>query len=139
VKQVYQTRFGGDKAPKEKQGNCAQACIASLLELPLEEAFDISKYDDDNFHDHLTVWLNKRGYHMVCFPYLDINNQPLKLPGYYIVGGNQEVSGVKHVEIAFNGKIIHDPLFPDGRISVIKPTEVWIIYPLNPVKLGALS
>jgi hypothetical protein len=136
---VYQTRFGGENSPKEKQGNCAQACIASLLELLLEETFDITLYDDRDWYDHLANWLHQRGYHMICFPYLDVDNKPLKLPGYYIVGGKQKASGTKHVVIASNGELVHDPLFPDGGISEIEPTEIWLIYPLNPVRLVNLK
>jgi hypothetical protein len=135
MKKVYQNRFGGEAAPVEKRGNCAQACIASILELPLEETFDISAYGDDEFYDCLTGWLNKKGYHMICFPYLDIHNQPLRLPGYYIIGGTQLASGVKHVEVAYNGEIVHDPVSPNF-ISVIEPKEIWLIYPLNPIEIG---
>jgi len=138
MKPVYQTRFGGEYALPEERGNCAQACIASILELNLEDSFDISQYGDGDFYDELTTWLNKKGYHMICFPYLDINNKPLKMPGYYIVGGTQKASGIKHVEVAFNGEIIHDPVSLNF-ISVIEPTEIWLIYPLNPVKLGSIS
>ena len=134
MKKIYQTRFGGEHS--DSKGNCAQACIASILELNLTETFDISEYGDDEFYDILTAWLNERGYHMICFPYLDRDGIPLKLPGYYIVGGIQVTSGIKHVEVAFNGNIIHDPISPDF-ISVIWPTEIWLIYPLNPTKIGA--
>jgi hypothetical protein len=135
MKKVYQTRFGGENAPPEKRGNCAQACIASILELNLDDAFDISQYGDDVFYDEITKWLNDKGYHMICFPYLDIHNLPLKLPGYYIIGGTQKASGIKHVEVAFNGEIVHDPVSPIF-ISEIIPTEIWLIYPMNPVKIG---
>lgn len=130
MKKIYQTRFGGANAAPEQRGNCAQACIASILELTLEDTFDISQYSDDDFYDNLTKWLNQRGYHMICFPYLDIHNQPLKLPGYYLVGGTQVSSGVRHVEVACNGEIIHDPISPNF-ISTIEPSEIWLIYPLT--------
>jgi hypothetical protein len=73
---------------------------------------------------------------MICFPYLDIENKPLELPGYYIVGGTQIKSGVKHVEVAFNGRIVHDPITPYA-ITTIEPSEIWLIYPLNPVCIGS--
>jgi hypothetical protein len=130
---VYQTRFGGETAPPEQQGNCAQACIASILEMGLDDVIDISKYGDNDFYDKLCEWLMARGYYMICFPFEDRDGKPLRLPGYYIVGGTQVVSGAKHVEVAFNGEIIHDPISPDF-ISKIQPTEIWLIYPLNPVK-----
>lgn len=129
MKKVYQTRF-----TIQDKGNCAQACIASILELELNEAFDVSQYGDEEFYDALCTWLLERGYYMICFPYLGRDNKPLKLPGYYIIGGEQVTSGVKHVEVAYNGEIIHDPISPNF-ISEIFPTEIWLIYPLNPVSV----
>jgi hypothetical protein len=38
MKPVDQTKFG------RLAGNCMQACIASILEIPIEEAFDSSPY-----------------------------------------------------------------------------------------------
>jgi len=137
MNKIYQNRFGGANAPDGKKGNCVQACIASILELNLEDTFDITQYGDGDFYDVLTAWLNKRGYHMICFPYLDRDNKPLNLQGYYIIGGTQITSGIKHAEVAFNGEIIHDPISPNF-ISQIQPFEIWLIYPMNPVKIGAV-
>jgi len=135
MKRVYQTRFGGESAPPEHQGNCAQACIASILELDLDDVIDITKYDDDIFFDKLREWLMDRGYFLMCISSHDWDGKPMRLPGYYIVGGPQVSSGVKHVEVAYNGEIIHDPISPNF-ISRIDPKEIWLIYPLNPVKIG---
>lgn len=34
---VFQTKFGGSKSSKEEKGDCMAACIASILELSLED------------------------------------------------------------------------------------------------------
>jgi len=43
---VTQTIAGGPDAPPEKQGNCFAACIASILELPLDRAPHYVMHED---------------------------------------------------------------------------------------------
>ena len=57
MKRVDQTIFTGDK--EGRFGNCFQACVASILELPLEEVPHFCAEDD--WWGLLTRWLYKRG------------------------------------------------------------------------------
>jgi hypothetical protein len=42
-RRVFQTRFGGAEALPEEKGDCFQACVATLLGIPLEDAFDANE------------------------------------------------------------------------------------------------
>ncbi len=60
MKPTFQTRFGGKNAPDDQKGNCWQAALASVLELPLEETLDISLLSDeydDHWQDKVNEWL----------------------------------------------------------------------------------
>ena len=59
---VNQTCFGGKDAPLEQQGNCFQACVAMVLQIPLEEAFDSRNIQDDgDWVGEFNKWLERYG------------------------------------------------------------------------------
>lgn len=64
MKPVIQTRLS-----KETSGNCLQASIASLLELPLDHVPNFSELyrDLDRFHATLAGWLGQRGWKLQCY------------------------------------------------------------------------
>ncbi len=124
---VYQTRYGGEKAPLEKRGNCVQAGIASILEMKRDDVLDISQDESDDWYESLQDWPQARGFNLVCFPYLATGGSPLRLPGYYMVGGKHIATGIEHVQVALNGELIHCPLSPD-RIAPMEPDTCWLIY-----------
>ncbi len=55
MKPVSQTLFG------DKIGNCFAACIASLLELPINEVPNFCAYPADSWTEKLDEWLAARG------------------------------------------------------------------------------
>ena len=59
MKPVDQTRFGSP------DGNCFAACVASLLEIPLEEAPNLMNLDE--WYRAFEVWLRPRGLYPVGF------------------------------------------------------------------------
>ena len=61
---IYQDRFGGNDAPIEQRGNCFQACVAYVLQIPLEEAFDHTFLNDDEWLDEFNKWLEQ--YNLGC-------------------------------------------------------------------------
>ncbi|MCH6575571.1 MAG: hypothetical protein IH795_10285, partial [Bacteroidetes bacterium] len=57
---VNQTKFGGSDAPIEEQGDCFRACLASILELALDEVFDdksqgLGKYAKEDLKNALAA------------------------------------------------------------------------------------
>ncbi len=132
MKPVYQTKFGGLSAPPSEQGNCLQACLASLLEIPLEEAFDVRPYDDGCWAGPLNKWLAQFGLHFMSVLY----NPEFEYPGYTLLGGNHKASGIPHVQVCYNGEMVHDPL-PNG--CELDPKEVWLFCVLDPSKQKAIK
>ena len=101
---VYQTDFGCGR------GNCLQACIASILELPLEDVPHFSLEEEwrearDNFLKQFDLYMievdaeacRKIGHHLY---------------GYHIIAGpapGQPYDGLWHAVVGYNGEIVHDP------------------------------
>lgn len=109
---VYQTKFGGNDAPLEEQGNCFQACVASILELPIEEAFDCRSYADNGWFDEFNKWLSK--YDLGCIAFDHSIEKPLacsEIKGYAIMECKSETlyHGERHVVIIKDGSLVHDP------------------------------
>ena len=111
MKRVYQTRFGGADAPQAEQGNCMQACIASILEIPLEEAFDTTLYPDETWFDKFNEWL--AGYQLACVYFESSKEHPIRcteILGYHI---NEVWSGslknTKHAVVCHNDRLVHNP------------------------------
>lgn len=116
MKPVFQTRFGAENAPPEQQGNCMAACVASLLELSLE---DVPDFRPDTWWLTLVEWLRARG--LDAF-YVEIPHERARevqpsayvSPGTYYIGGGLTARGTGHVCVYFADRMVHDPL-PGGR------------------------
>lgn len=87
------------------------ACVASILEITLEEIPDIR---GDDQYGLLCLWLAGRGYGIV-----DIAFKPRIKPkdgtlvawgqGYYIGGGKSPRGDFDHAVVMCSGGIVHDP------------------------------
>jgi len=102
-------------------GNCHQACLASLLELPLEEVphfFDKGVFEDTE--DGLKaqdIWLAAQGYGWVELPCTgdslkDALNFAAKYgsKGHYILVAESK-KGCGHSVVCKGNKIVHDPSY----------------------------
>ncbi|OGP46220.1 MAG: hypothetical protein A3K30_03875 [Deltaproteobacteria bacterium RBG_13_51_10] len=111
---VYQDKFG-------EEGNCFEACLASILEIKLERIPTIMK---GNWLRTANVWLKENfnlGLLGVFLP--SLSNPPLPMDGalqslfdvgvFYIVTGKGP-RGLDHACVADSGKIVHDP-HPSGE------------------------
>jgi hypothetical protein len=56
---VTQTLFG------KPDGNCFAACVASLLDLPLEVVPNVMRHED--WYARFNWWLKRRGMYLCCF------------------------------------------------------------------------
>jgi hypothetical protein len=101
-----------------KIGDCYRACIASILELNIEDVPHFMIQEPRQRIKSLLQFLGEYGYTLysveglVDYTYPDEND-------YYIVSGiSPKDSKIKHAVIGYNGKIVHDP-HPDksGIIS----------------------
>lgn len=139
MKPVYQTRFGGIDTPQEEQGNCFQACVASVLELPLEEAFTNIPYEQVNggkpgeWFDKFNEWLARYGLGCIAID-VDKDNPPAysTLLGYHIAQVDSVTlrHGDAHVVVIYNGEVVHDPN-PNAE-SLGKMRGYYLFVTLNP-------
>lgn len=112
-------------------GNCFNACIASILELPLRDVAQILPRDTP-YWSAWHNWLEGRGleleYHLA-------DDQPKGWaiacgPGFrtYPEGHDRAGEPIQHATVAFNGEILHDP-FPGGK-GLKSISYFWALEPL---------
>lgn len=112
---VYQTMTVGN----DGAGNCFNACVASILELPLREVCDVLPTYDGNYWGEWKKWANARG--------LEINFWSPRRgapKGFAIASGQggrvypegHDKAGqpILHAAVVFNGELAHDP-FPCAK------------------------
>ena len=119
MRRVFQTKFGGPDAPVEEQGDCMQASLATLLGIPLEEAFDFRKATAEQkrptgWWTAFIGWCHERGWHPL------ILTQPL--PGVLGMAGVQshrlfDADGrpLGHQVVVRGTEVVHDPAAPFGE------------------------
>lgn len=131
MKPVFQTL----PAPEGK-GNCLQACIASILELPLETVPHFALwYDEPDWHEKLNKWLiGTAGIYEVTVAagsmYLET------IHGYALLNGLSE-RGVMHSVVIKDGVIVHDP-YPNGN-GIVTPESYGLFVSAAPEKLVPLE
>lgn len=103
MRPVHQTKFG------RPDGNCFAACVASVFEIPIEDAPDLSAGEQRGLHWLQVVqeWLAPRG-----LWYCDVKFDGILPLGYHLIGG-MGPRGLPHSVVGCNGKMVHDP-HPDG-------------------------
>ena len=96
-------------------GDCQRACIASLLELDINEVphFHESGKEDD-FHRSLNQFLGERGLVCIAFKFgsglvfEDLVSLPDPIDCYHMIYGYSS-RGVFHAVVGLNGEVVHDP------------------------------
>lgn len=129
MKPVFQTSFGS------KKGNCQAACVASILEIPIE---DVPCHAGDAWFLKWETWLGGRGLSVVSFNFdggvgLDFVKYFFG-EGFYIVAGlsprarkDGHPADMFHAVVYQGGKLVHDPHPAGGGVLDIR--EVDIIVP----------
>lgn len=124
MKPVMQTKTA------EGEGNCFNACVASLLEIEI---------------DTIPEWEEKPGWSLEFEKWLSARfrmypiwiNRPFSLRpfGYYILSGKSPRGEDHHSIVMFNGEFSHDP-FPGGGDSLETALEstadVCVLVPIDP-------
>ena len=136
---VDQTHFSGKDAPLEEQGNCFQACVATVLQIPLEEAFDIRGVQDEgDWVGEFNEWLKQYG--LGCIYIFSSEENPIKtteFKGLCIAECMSETlyQGERHVVVMHNHfEVLHDPN-PNAKGRIGNFQGVYIFVPLEPYKL----
>ncbi|RQO65095.1 hypothetical protein DBR40_24805 [Pedobacter sp. KBW01] len=113
MKPVFQDKFvkyALDGITKIERGNCFPACIASLVEVPLNQVPNIEElYDCYAWFEVLCAWLEHKGfsYEISTKEECEASNE------YYMVSGQSPRGNFNHIVIYKNGTLAHDP-HPDG-------------------------
>lgn len=129
MKKVMQTSFG------YPHGNCHAACVASILELPLEDMPVIKPGSVSTFWQEWEEYLNGIGYATITITIRD----GFVAKGWQILGGKsprglvtEEGKPVYHSVVGKDGELVHDPnpcgLFFGGNVA----EEVTILYRMDP-------
>ena len=130
MKPVKQTLFGG--VDDEIKGNCFQAVLASLLELPLDEVPHFCQLcSDEDYWTEISRWLMPRGYLYMCIEQIIVDKYApflLQTGHYYIVSGDGP-RGHKHNCIACKGKIVFDPHPSNDGLVTIDNYEFLLKWP----------
>jgi len=114
---VYQTIFGG------KEGNCFQAALASIMELPLKDVPHFMLYDDDNWWEKYENWAKQFGLQPIG---IDPGGE-WKPRGWHLILGGSPRGDFDHCIVGFAGKPVHDP-YPNGKCELndIKSYEFFV-------------
>ncbi len=134
---VYQTRFGGKDSPVYGQGNCFQACVATVLQIPLEEAFNHASYTDDEWFAEFNKWLEQ--YDLGCIFIEMSEEKPVGttiIQGIHIAELKSETlyHGVSHaVVMRGHFELFHDPNPNAKELGDLQ--GVYVFVPLEPYKL----
>lgn len=85
-------------------GNCLSACIASILEIPIESIPTFATSLRSTQLHQVREWLDTLGYRLIFLP----SGFNMNFPGYYIAGGPSK-RGVSHAIVMHGPNVIHDP------------------------------
>ncbi len=121
---VQQDRVGAD-------GNCLSACLASILELPLQMVPDFAAETDgdEEFLRAVNRWLGRKGLN-----YRQVPLGPVPPVGWHTLEGVSPRGG-QHAVVARDGVIRHDPHPQDGTgRGLAKPDRWGLVEPLGRAK-----
>jgi hypothetical protein len=116
MKPVYQTIF------KPPLGNCLQACLASLFELPLANVPNFMEAKD--WWDEYCNWMVEN--HALQPLALDATTGDWLPRGWHMIQGKSPRGDYDHIVVGHDGRIVHDP-FPNGDpLEDIKYYDVFV-------------
>jgi len=126
---VDQDRFG------DPDGNCLQACLATLLDLDIG---DVPHFTGEDWRARMGAWLRTRGLWALAFsPPAGTLEETARwldetVPGYAIVSG-QTPRGLLHATVWYAGELVHDP-HPD-RAGLLSVEDVLVLVPVDPAEV----
>lgn len=123
-------------------GNCLQACLASLLGLPLDAVPHFAAIKDGDgevegkrrWFLELERWLVGRGLGVAVWYFEDGRGDWYASPGTLFLGSGQSPRGdYAHVVVVDDRwRVVHDP-HPSRAGLGGHPRELWLLYRLDPV------
>ena len=145
---VQNCRIGGDMKPvicqvrhdpPQSYGDCARACVASILELPPEKVPHwFANEDGFEANKEMREWLSLKGYMLSYFALQ--SGMTLEAVLNYVDEWYGDIefillaetrSGGDHAVVCQSGKIIHDPAWYKTAIIGPHSSGMWIIMMLT--------
>lgn len=117
--EVTQTRLG-------REGNCQQAVLSSIFEVPLERVPDFV-HEYDPWWDAMAEWiLEEFGVWPLTLNAQSCRNSEIdwKPPGYHVIAGDGP-RGYRHATVGYMGVIVWDP--HPSRDGLLTEDE-WTVY-----------
>jgi hypothetical protein len=135
MKPVMQTHLGRGPAFGEPHGNCLQASLASVFELPLEQVPHFVIEPEETWWSTLQAWSRARfGLDVLAFPASKADGWTPD--GFHLVTG---YAPTPHATVGYRGRVVHDPhpsqapgqtkLHEDGRLW-------WMFMAINPAQFS---
>jgi hypothetical protein len=132
MKKVYQTIFG------VPNGNCFQACIASILECELKDLPNFMEDGPDSFGGNLKEWESVMPFKLFDVRFDNEESRDFSIKDLVLIATIDKMYGDDraHSVIMKNGKIIHDPMPGDKRSNrkISEPIYYTIFIPKEPQK-----
>lgn len=122
LQKIYQTTFKAEVGDSEA-GNCMAACVASILEIPLDHVPNFAQYE--NWVDILTTWFFTQKY------VVEVDDKP-RQDLYSLVGGPSPRGSWGHAVVFYGDEMVHDP-HPsgDGIVGELTDFDFWYFIPLS--------
>lgn len=151
---VDQTRFGHTAPLTEAPGNCFAACIASILELRLDQVPDESaNWKEGMTHDDswplyfnaISIWLRERGYFYIEVPTPQLYIQAASWKEFdvynIIAGPSPRNPEIYHAVVGKGVKLVHDPHPSRDYILSIdgKPWYFGFLLPIDASKMSYMG
>lgn len=114
---IDQTTFG------EGLGYCFSACVASILELPIEEVPFFGA--DELWWTRFAEWLEARNLYAICLKHR-LGRAPV---GYHILSGKSPRGEFMHSVVAKGEDIVHDP--HPSRATILDRVDCIVIVPMD--------
>lgn len=111
---------------KPPNGNCFAACVASLLELPLEQ---VPNYLEPHgvWFENWQKWLSERNLTLYCW------TASYTPKGYSVLNAKSPRGDFHHSVVALDGEVVWDP-HPDRHMGLGERVEYVVFGILDPSK-----
>lgn len=121
---VDQTQFAGEGVG----GNCVQASVASILNLPLTDVPHFLEIAPEPVQWEFAMqdWLEERG-----IGYIRREGEYI-FDGYYLASGPSP-RGVSHMVVYRDGNLAHDP--HPSRAGILSVARTFVLAPLDPASI----
>jgi hypothetical protein len=111
-------------------GNCMSACLASILELTLDE---VPCYVGDGWLEKYNQWLASFNLTMVNLTYTSAEGEPWAPMGYSILAADSPRGEWLHAVVCHNGEVVWDP-HPQREMGLKTKREWTVFLVLDPTR-----